>query len=120
MGVSCVCKLLASAVVALGSAGCASMPYALGDPMADAWTLQKVPAGAEELARRCHDALVAAAEPYDLSKALTSPLVPGQTVGPIRVTMVYRRRGGFERRTALIDCRFDDKGEVVAFAEHAG
>ena len=121
MGLSCVCRLIASAVLALNSAGCAFISTALeGDPPA---AEGRHPPGivmgdAQEHARKCHEALVRAAEPYGLTKAFTSHLGRGASAGPIWATTVYRRQGGPERRTALIDCRLDDRGEVAAFAEY--
>jgi hypothetical protein len=123
MGLSCVYRLLASAVVALNAASCALMPIALKDdpPAAESGRPPGIAEGnAPELARKCHDALVRAAEPYGLTKALTSDVGSGASAGPIWVTTVYRRQGGLERRTALVHCRLDDRGEVAALAEPDG
>ena len=120
MGVSCLGRLLASAVVALGTAGCVLLPYGLDDPPAtDSVRVAGRALDREQaFARRCHEALVKAAEPYGLTKAVTSRLEGGGTLGPIWVTASYRRRGGPESRTALIDCHVDARGEVVALTEH--
>ena len=75
--------------------------------------------GEQEFARRCHEALVKAAEPYGLTKAVMSRREGGGTFGPFWVTASYRRRGGPESRTALIDCHVDARGAVVALTEHS-
>jgi hypothetical protein len=121
MGLSCVYKLVASAVLAFNSASCAVRPIAWEDdpPAVASGRPPEIAAGdAQELARKCHEALVRAAEPYGLTKAFTSHAGRGAPSGSIWATTVYRRQGGPERRTALIGCRLDDNGEVAAFAEY--
>jgi hypothetical protein len=73
---------------------------------------------AQEFVRKCHDAVVRAAESYGLTKAATSRVGIDGTVGPVWVTTVYRRQGGPEMRRALIDCHFNMSGAVVALTEH--
>jgi hypothetical protein len=125
MGVSCVYRLLASAFVALIAAGCASIPYELDELFwRDAFgagvtgTLDGTGIKSQDLARKCHDALVRAAEPYGLTKATTSRIGVDGTFGPVWVTTVYRRQGGPETRRALVDCHFNMSGAVVALTEH--
>jgi hypothetical protein len=122
MGVSCVYKVLASAFVALVAAGCASTSFEPGERQND--SLQRGITGtlagdeAQEFVRKCHDALVGAAEPYGLTKAVSSPARVDDIVGPVWVTTVYQRRGGPETRSAVVDCHLDMSGSVVAFTQH--
>src|SRR5215203_5867466 len=100
MGVSCVCRLVALAFVALSAASCASIPFGLEAPSAgDAFgrevtgTLDDHDAGSLAV-RKCHEAIVTAAKPYGLTRAVTSPRGAHNTIEPIWVTTVYRRQGG--------------------------
>ena len=122
MGVSCVYRLLASAFVALVAAGCASVPYELeGLSWRDAFgpgVTGTLDGETQEFVRKCHEAIVRAAEPYGLTRAATSRIGIDRTVGPVWVTTVYRRQGGAETRGALVDCHFNRSGAVVALTEH--
>jgi hypothetical protein len=109
MGVSRVRRILLCAVVTLAVAGCASTPYEPGST----GTLDNNLA-AQGVARSCHDALVRSAEPYGLTLAATSAVEQGSTVWPMWVTTVYRRQGGPEKRTALVNCHLGAGRAVVA------
>jgi hypothetical protein len=111
MGVSRVRRLLLSALVTLSMARCASLPH---EPGATG-TLDDRQAAAEIL-RSCHDALVRSAEPYGLLLAATSAVGHASTIWPIWVTTVYRRQGGPEKRTALINCHLGEDRAVVALS----
>ena len=115
MGVSCVRRLGLSAIMTLLLVRCASAPY----EVASTGTLdqnQRV----QQVIQSCHEALVRAAEPFGLTLAATSPFRQGSTIWPIWVTAVYRRQGGPEKRTALIDCHLQEGRGVVALAAGEG
>jgi hypothetical protein len=123
MGVSCVCRLIASAVVALSAAGCAGIPHVIEAFAVESFgylhprTLDSN-GGGSNLGRKCHEALVKAALPYGLIEAATAAERVDRTRGKIRVTMAYLRQGGPEIRTALIGCDLDRRGRVMALKEH--
>ena len=115
MGVSCVRRLGLSAIVTLLLARCASVPH---EPGATG-TLDRHQAS-QEVVQSCHEALVRSAEPYGLTLAATSPVGQGATIWPLWVTTVYRRQGGPEKRTALINCHVEDGRAVVALTNGEG
>jgi hypothetical protein len=109
MGVSCVRRLGLSAIMTLLLVRCASAPY----EVASTGALDQNER-AQQVVQSCHEALVRSAEPYGLMLAATSPVGQGATIWPIWVTAVYRRQGGPEKRTALIDCHLQEGRGVVA------
>jgi hypothetical protein len=121
MGVSCVCRCLGTPVVALALSSCAEIPgssigAALDDtpPVAVAGSMPDV--RDEAVLRKCHDALVKVAAPYGLRKGTISSFETDGSVA-LLATVVYRRRGGPETRTALVDCHLNPDGDVVGFTE---
>jgi hypothetical protein len=72
----------------------------------------------DETIWRCRQAIIAAAKPYGVVDVAfwsvgSLPSAYGGPAVSTVVTAVYRRRGGLERRTAAIECRFSEKGVVV-------
>jgi hypothetical protein len=121
LGISCGTKVIGVALVAFSVTGCAPLVCALCATFASA------PAGTQadsdtisaELTSKCHDAVLRAAEPYGLVRAAFSRLGAIRAsdegaIAPILVTAVYLRRSGEETRRALIECRLDDAGNVIA------
>jgi hypothetical protein len=120
LGISGGVRVVGVACVALAVTGCAPLACALCAALAIGPTPppESDPISAE-LTAKCHDAVLKAAEPYGLVRAAFSSLGairPSHdgVVAPIFVTAVYLRRGSEEKRQALIECRLDDAGNVIA------
>jgi hypothetical protein len=121
LGISCGVKIIGAALVALSITGCARFACALcaGLVATAPATLPDGDAASAELTGKCHEAVLKAAEPYGLARAAFSSLSAVRAshdgaIAPIFVTAVYRRRGGEETRQAVIECRLDDAGNVIA------
>ena len=113
--ISCVLASIGLLAFALSGAGCvAVMPErtAVNEPGSAA-----VPSQA--LLDRCREALVRSAKPYGLTQLSARSAGPARVattgaIASIFVAAVYARQGGPETRTALVFCRVDESGHVVA------
>jgi len=72
-----------------------------------------------ELIGKCHDAVLQAAKPYGAARVAFSTAGERKTeaddvTAPIMVTAVYLRQGGPESRRAVVECRLNEAGDVIA------
>jgi hypothetical protein len=117
MGVSSVVRRLSAPVLALALASCAEVARPPNGAALDETSLGGVTGSLQDATlRRCHEALVKAAAPYGLLKGTISSFEGDERV-PLLATVVYRRQGGPETRTALVNCHLNPDGEVVGFTE---
>ena len=82
--------------------------------------MQGVPA---RIVNACRDGVMEAAEPFNpvrvdaVSAGAVKALGKGEQIAPLAVRIVYgARNGGYEVREAMVQCRFNARGTVVAIA----
>src|SRR5215203_1332534 len=115
--ISCVLACIGLLAVAFGAAGCVSGMLGRTAVFNDGTSSAAVPAQA--LLYRCRETVVRSARPYGLVQLAARSAGPARVesagaIAPMFVTAVYARQGGPETRSALVLCRFDETGDVVA------
>ena len=122
MGRISVVRLIASAFIGFGLAGCASLPHALMRSRATDGDITGALSGGsmDGILHKCSAALWKACVPYGImhmaiGNAGRARVDHTGVVVPYFVTLIFMRQGGEEGRSSMVDCRLNAAEEVVRF-----